>query len=634
MKNQLFAIVAFSIFALPIFHSCNSDDVGDNLFTFKDRMIGQYLKDSTYFSEFVKLMDTTNTMGLLSSYGTYTCFAPTNEAMYRFYALKGKKSLADFPYDSLKIMAYDHIIEGSEITHSRFVLGRLPEQTMSDRYISISYQGNETYVNKTSKIVEKDILLHNGVLFKINEVLNPTRDGIVEAIAKEENFSLFYEGLIATGLADSLLKIKDDTYDATKYADLVSVKKEDNNWFYQEIPLSRKYGYTVFMESNSTLEANGITDLESMKTYAASIYNQVYPEDAGITDLTDRKNSLNRFIAYHLVNKQMSYFKIIDAYDTGHMVKNIDMYEYIESMCPNTLIEVKKERASNKTNILNYVRETGKSVSLILQTSDKDAVNGVYHEIDGMLVYSKEVETELSTKRLRFDAASFFPELTNNDMRGSRYPQNTDVNLYNDQSLHFQIPRGYIDRITSSEQTAVGYLPGYHKFQDYESDEIFLASTSGNLYDFSIITPPVPKGTYEVRFGYLSNGKRGVAQLYFDNVPAGVPLNLNTLATDVSIGYETPESVTSDPNGYENDKMMRNRGYMKGPANYKVITAGWTSGKNARYSTAILRKILGTYQFNEDGHHTLSVKGLSGGEFMFDFLEFVPTSSLESEDIY
>ena len=32
-----------------------------------------------------------------------------------------------------------------------------------------------------------------------------------------------------------------------------------------------------------------------------------------------------------------------------------------------------------------------------------------------------------------------------------------------------------------------------------------------------------------------------------------------------------PGTDPADPDGYENDKMMRNRGYMKGPASFKVI---------------------------------------------------------------
>ena len=61
------------------------------------------------------------------------------------------------------------------------------------------------------------------------------------------------------------------------------------------------------------------------------------------------------------------------------------MYEYIETMCPNTLIEIKKERLTNRTNLINYSTETGKVIQ-ITSNYDKDAINGVYHEIDGMLV--------------------------------------------------------------------------------------------------------------------------------------------------------------------------------------------------------------------------------------------------------
>ncbi|MHB9141729.1 MAG: fasciclin domain-containing protein [Paludibacter sp.] len=635
--NIFFSKVAFArqlkfgfiliIIASGAITACNSDDVGGNLYTFTDQMMGEYLKSNpAEFSEFSTLLDTTGVVGLLDAYGKYTCFAPTNEAMRKFYLSKGKKSLADFTLDSLKIIAYDHIINGSVIMYSKFVDGRLPELSMSDRYISINFSDTgAVFVNKTSEILKKDMVVHNGVIHEINEVLNPTRFGIVDAISADSTFTLFYNALVKTGLADSLLKDRDETYNAALYQDLVTVPLDAAQWYYQEVPSARKYGYTLLMESDDTYKANGITNFQSLKDYAASVYNLVYPEDANITDITNRHNSLNRFIAYHIINKQLSYSKFIDAYDTDHMIKNRDMYEYLEPMCPNTLIEIKKERLTSRTNLINYLPETGKVIQIVKANSDKDATNGVYHEIDGILAYSKDVDNELSSKRLRFDAASFFPELTNNNMRGR------GTTLPN---LQFRLPRGYIDRISSSEQTVVSYLTPYYKYQDYEGDEIFLGATTGKLFDFSIVTPPVPAGTYEVRFGYLTNDKRGVTQLYFDNVPAGVPLNLNTRATDPSIGYETPHSVPADYDGYENDKMMRNRGYMKGPACFKVPTEGWSYGENARFSNQLLRKIMGTYTFTTAGNHVLTAKGLSGGEFMFDYLEFVPTSALENEDIY
>jgi len=637
LKKDILTGMVLLLSVTGIFSSCNSDDVGGNLYTFTDKMMGQYLKDSADYSEFTTLLDTTKVMGLLNTYGAYTCFAPSNEAMKTFYALKGTKSLKGFTLDTLKIIAYDHIIMGSVVLYSNFIVGRLPELSMSDRYFSISFSNTGVaFINTTSQIIQKDILVHNGVIHKINQVLNPSRSGIVEAISNDSTFTLFYKALVETGLADSLLKIKDNTFDPSLYASLENLNSGKE--YDIEPPTARKYGYTVLMEGNNTLKANGITDIASMKTYAASVYDQIYPNDANVSDITDRRNSLNRFIAYHLINKQLSYTQFIDEYDTSNMIKTCDMYEYVETMCPNTLIEIKKERISGRTNLMNYTsginyNKTGidqQAVQIVKSNSDKDATNGVYHEIDGMLVYDRNANELLSGKRLRFDASSFFPELTNNNMRG--LPEHgLSTNLKN---TLFLIPRGYIDRLTSSEQTQIGYLTPFDAYTDYQGDEIYLEATSGNLYDFSIITPPVPGGTYEIRFGYNTNGGRGVAQFYIDDVPVGVPLNLNTAANDPSIGWVLPGSDPADPFGYENDKMMQNRGYMKGPASYRAPNTMWGTAENARYSSGSLRRIFGIYTFEQAGTHKLTVKGLSGGQFMFDYLEFVPTSAIETEDIY
>lgn len=626
IKSVLLSLVFLTLTTL--FISCNSDDVGENLYTFTGKMMGQYLAADTVYSEFQKLTELTKVNGLLNSYGLYTCFAPTNTAMREFYSLKGKKKLEEFTPDSLKQIVYDHLINGFVFMHNEFPRnGSLPNITMSDRYVLVTVSDQGTFINKNSEVLEKDIVVHNGVIHKIKKVLDPVRSGIVELISKNPDFSLFYEALVATGLADSLLNTIDKDYyisqaTATDLENAVQTTISSE----RHAPRTRKFGYTVFMESNNTLAKFNITNLASMKDYAASVYDQLYPQDANITDIKDRRNSLNRFIAYHLINKQIIKSRLISDYDTNHQWKTIDLYEYIETLCPNTLIEVKLKRSSGQTNLINTLSETGEYISLTANT-DNLAVNGVYHETDKPLVYSTEVEAELSSKRIRFDMASMFPELTNNNMRGR--PSDNNNNLYRN-----ALPPKYLDRFECTEQTVLCYSNAHDKLMNYMGDEFFIVVQSGKLYDFVITTPPIPAGTYEVRFGYQSNGRRGVAQFYVDGVPCGVPVNLNTLGTDIGIGYVLPGNDPDDKQGYQNDKMMRNLGYMKGPHSFKAINESWYAGQSARYNSSNLRKILGTYRFPEPGHHKIMVKGLSGGQFQIDFVEFVPTSLLENEDIY
>jgi len=614
------------LFLFIEFSACNSDDVKGNLYTFTDKLLGQYIENDTTLSEFNKLLDKTKVKGLLNSYGAYSCFAPSNNAMRQFYKLKGKKSLDEFSADSLKLMAYDHLINGAIVEYAQFQIGRLSNLTMSDRYISISFSDSGTYVNKLSKITQKDILVHNGVIHKIDRVLDPVRFGVAEVISKDSIFSIFYNGLVATGLVDSLLRTVDKNYslsavDAQILEDAVNTTVASE----RHAPISRRFGYTLLMESNQTMKAHGIINLQSLKKYASDIYDKVYPADAGITDITNRSNSLNRFIAYHIINKELSYSKFILDYYSQHMSRIVDMYEYIEPMCPNTLIEVKYEAMSGQANHFNTIRETGDYVGIVMTNYDNDSENGVYHEVDNMLVYSSNVDAEMSTKRLRFDFASLFPELTNNNMRGR--PSDNNV-LYRN-----ALPPGYLDRLQCTDATVICYSNANDKLMDFEGDEIFITVQNGQLYNFTATTPPVPAGTYEVRFGYQSNGKRGVAQFYIDGIPTDVPINLNTLGTDIGIGYVLPGNDSADPFGYENDKMMRNRGYMKGPNSFKSVDLSWYTGQSARYNSSNLRKIVGTYTFSKAGNHTISVKGLSGGQFQIDFIEFVPTSLLESEDI-
>lgn len=636
-RSRLFRFVGLcliAVFALFVI-SCDSDDVGDNYYTFTGETLGEYIENRPeLYSEFQKMLDTTNVMGLLKAYGEYSCFLPTNEAFKEYYDRRGVASMDAFPLDSIKKIVYNHIVKDYIITSDQFYEGFLPNLTMSGRYLKVSFEPSNVgvlyLINAGSAIIERDIEVHNGVIHTIDNVVSPTENTIVEAIAGDKDFSLFFKALIETGLDKQLLKIKDEDYvppatlmerDGVVQGHLILTK----------VPREKKYGYTVLMESDETYQMNGINTIDDLKEFAKTIYDDVYPEDAGITDVTDRKNSFNRFVAYHLFDKKVPSKFFIESWDntgknyesTGetHSVKTVDMFEYLETMCPNTLMEVRTIRTRNEYNVFNMINES--DAIRLTENYDNDAINGVYHEIDKLLYYSRDVEQMISSKRLRMDAASFFPELMNNNMR-------IGASKIASPSIEWDFPPGYIERVKSSETTIFGYISSDDRFNDYQGDEVFL---SQGLYDLTITTLPIPAGTYEIRFGYQPTAYRGAAQLYWDGIPCGIPLDLSLDAMDPKIGYVRPGTDTNDPEGFENDKMMRNRGYMKGPASYKVVNPVWYQG-TGRMSERVVRRILGIYTFDKAGTHDFAIKAARSGQFMFDYLEFVPTTVLENEDIY
>ena len=70
-----------------LFSSCLDEAPG--LPSFPQEMMGQYLQNrKADFSEFSRLLDTTQVMGLVNAYGKYTLFAPDNDAMRAFYKSK------------------------------------------------------------------------------------------------------------------------------------------------------------------------------------------------------------------------------------------------------------------------------------------------------------------------------------------------------------------------------------------------------------------------------------------------------------------------------------------------------------------------------------------------------------------
>jgi uncharacterized surface protein with fasciclin (FAS1) repeats len=591
LKNTVF------ILSLIVFTTCINDDYDKNYTTFEEDQIASYLeKNPELYSEFYALLQKTGIVDLLNAYGTYTCFAPTNEAVKKYYAEKNT-SFEQLTDKEAKEIVYNHLFL-RKLKSTEFPFGAISFANMDGRYLYISFGKEDNsltiYINETVRILALDQTMHNGIIHTVDGVIIPSHYRLPDVIAKLERYSLFSEALVATGLSDSLLLFEDDTY--------------EEKW-----GLMHQSGYTAFVESDSLYAVNGIRNLEDLKNYAANIYDKMYPTDKNVSDISDRRNSLNRFVAYHLLDRMQAENEFIGETKQYFFIPGTIVYEYIETMSPNTLLEVQTGTLFNK-------KKDGTAIRIV--RANIIAENGLCHEIDKILVYDETLENDVLNKRLRMSVSSMYPELTSNKMRYTSGIEGVGSGTWRS----FQIPDGYLKGLTFTESSAL-HFSSCNCFMNYQGEEL----QAHGKWDFTLRLPPVPTGSYEIRICYIPAASlRGISQFYIDGEPCGIPSDMNFYADHPTIGWISDKDT--DDNGVQNDKMMHNRGYMKG----SNVQWGNSHTLIARETSGVIRKVITTKTFHKTEPHYFRVKCVmeivpSLNAFHLNFVEFMPLSHLEKE---
>lgn len=591
------------------FVSC-SDEVDEGAFyTFTGQTVSSFCHEDGRFSIFASMLDETGISALLSTYGHYTLFVPTDEVLLRYFSDKGI-SLENFPLEEKEKIIYDHIIksEGIDYTSDRFEEGALAESSMSQNYITVSFQSDDSgsgliiYINKNVPIVEKDIEVHNGVVHVVGNVIEPSQDFLLNTLENEGRFTIFAEAFRATGLDKATELIRDENY-VSPYPS-GSVVRGENTF---KVPTIKRYGYTLFAEPDSIMHLNGIDNLSELCTFAERYYGT---EAAG--DYTNTENALYKFVAYHLLDRQMSTNSFLYNAPCTVTSRLNERCEYYETMYTYRLMEIK---AGNRINTLS----DGTHVGIDEQQSNLSAINGFVHSLTDMLVYDESnMVNDVLNKRIRFDFYNIPPELTNNNIRW----QLVDIQG----ASGYVIPNDFCGKHLSFSDESEITMWASDGWTNFEADELKL----NGWYDFTLRMLPMPPGSYEVRLGYRQESWRGIAQIFVDNEIQGIPRDLRITGTDPQVGWIAD---VDGPQDSENDKAMHNRGYMKAPASIYTTQNG---GVSLRAMFSCLRVVVGQFTWQEYGAHTLRGKNVydPNQEFHGDYIEIIPTSQIDREDIY
>lgn len=617
--------------------SCNEEDLPDNYYTATEMTAAGFLQnDPARFSEFTRILQRANFLSTLATYGEYTLYAPTNEAVNNYLSANNYGSVEDIPQNVCDTIARTHIVKGGVYFTADVSDGTLPLLNMDDRNITITCDSDVNnnnaiiyYVNKSAKMIERDDSVTNGVVHTIDHLLVSTSMLLPDLIKQDTTSTIFASALALTGVELNMRKVEDYSYTIGRDSveeglPEVFFGAEGEKWTKVKFVERRYFKYTAFVETDETFEKAGIYNINDLIAKAKAWYDNVFPEDAGKydDDYTHPKNPLNRFVSYHILPFLVNYDQLVvsgQIKDYYCDLSKADAEDYYETMAQGCIL-----RASGPKDGKVYLNRKRMDVLItpgvrVLSPTEsglnlQDCANGVYHYISAPLYFNPEA----LNNRMRIDATTLFPDFLNMSKCRVQFNEKTMTMFKNN----------YLTNVKATSQSLIGV----------RGNEIWTNSWEGNMvaicgeFDIEIKLPPVPKtGMYELRLGYSVNPSRGIIQVYLNGVACGVPVNLQ----------QGPEGWKEDTEDEEEnratDKSMHNRGFMKAPDSQGGdISNGGTPFRAAGH---IMRRVLYTGEIRQDQENWLRFRQLLKGNYSLslDYIEICPKNiyaSPEGEDTH
>ncbi len=693
--NFIYNVKALLMMAvgLFVFNACDNEPDGDDLYTSTGKTINDYIMEDAELSSFEYILQRIGMDKNLSAWGTYTCFAPTNDGVTAYLDSLWNDDECRIPHNGMTENSLEGLTDSLcndiakyHLINGTYTIVDLAESsgsinTLLGYMVSTEVQDGYTLMN-SSRIISGDNEAVNGIFHKVDDVIARSSRLIGDEMDHVEGYTIFNDALKLTGIDKLMVKAKkDETYTINDNWDVSAssgTKTDELYW-----PEECRVGFTIFAESDEVLAKHGIHNIDDLIAYANEQYKDCaqwydYVSEKGITvstgdDYTNQWNCLNMFVRYHCLYVNMAKDQLV--FESGSSIywnyNNTlcggEPYDYYETMLPHTLIKIWEPQAyacgtstnsSSKRLYINRYRpnntltdEVGTLGSAAMHGTirenirvdtnvNRQAHNGHIHGITDMLVYDWSVKNEVLHERLRFDATTFLPEFINN---GFRYNSATEVSAMNGggSGARIAFPLNYFDNVHCyNDQNKLRYnVKG--AFRSLQAD----AFQGWGNYDLAIKMPPIPTGNYEMRMFYSPMQHGGFMQFYLGTSsdissmqPLGIPLDVRIAAADERIGWT--DTSEEDDRGIETDRALRNKGYMRGPFSYRGHAESYVeaidgNGNCRTDGTVVLRKILTTQQFRQSEEYWLRIKNmLSNGDalkWQLDFVEFVPVDIVNND---
>lgn len=693
--SVLCSIIAIAISSFAV-TGCWEEQHPGTYYTFTGQTVGSALAEKPDYSDFVYVLKKSGMWNNLIIYGYNTCFAPKNSAMAEFVKEReefAKKvaieegrdpntvhynSVQDLPKEDCDTLAWTHLLD---ITCFLGDLnpGILPKVNLNDRFLILTLDsikreqlGDSAYFLQrrlNNAIVEvQDDSCENGVIHYIDHCIDFGGDYVYDLVDSDPKTALFSEALRVCDLHGALSEWYDNTYKIGEDSVINGRKlnQAGSNEWHVHYWDKRKTNFTLLVPTDETFRKNGINNvIPDMFNLANSVYNpdNLLP-DSILNDYTSPQNPLYKFISYHILPFLMDLSRINGRHDVikTHSAHITTPEDYFETFLPRSLMRIttlfneNNDMDMSKVFINNRGTEgngtvgfTGPKVRGIkILTAEEmgvekySALNGVYHYVDGILLYDNTVREDILDRRLRIDCSTLSPDFITS---GGRQFDNTPTGD-NKWSYGFKNPKNFAsynqDYIM---QVRAASASGSYA---YEGDGVDIQGQ----FDMYVKLPPVPHdGTWQLRLSYRGNKACGIIQAYIGCVPSGqkiertdwsplgIPIDLrysNLNDENSPAGWIKDEDITKNYTTEQEaeaavlavDKAMKNRSWMKGSAAQTT-----NSGTPHRDIQSMGRLILMTDYLTSNMDYYIRVKQLLDdrkAEFLFDFMEWVPKNVFDN----
>lgn len=297
------------------------------------------LRQDTALTIAVQALDKAKLSGALNAYGPFTLFVPDNKAFRAYLKNVNKASVNDFSDEEIKTIMVYHIL-GTRLRAADFIPGPQPATTGRGDYITLDISRGiktDALANGKAKLYETDIEYSNGIVHKMDAVLDPPILTIGQFLLQNPQYSVMVGGLRRAGLLDTLVSPTNALGERTRI--------------------------TLFAETNEVLQAAGITSFETMP----------------LAELKD-------LMRYHLVPGGSFTSQYATQTNPIPEIGQIERYD-------NTLTTL----ATNTHIYYNFSTPKPINTSIDFRGSDILMVNGVLHNLDKHMVFSSAVpRTQIS----------------------------------------------------------------------------------------------------------------------------------------------------------------------------------------------------------------------------------------------